>query len=295
MATLRELKTRIGSVASTEKITGAMKMISSAKVHQNEQALRKLQPFKDKIKSIMGHILATDENFDSPLIRQREVKRAGIVVYGSDDGLCGAYNINILKGFLIRVDAIRNECGQDVEIDVYPVGKKMEKAVRRLRDPRLNVMGYEGVDSKMQGEKVTEFTHSLRDRFSNGELDRIDVVYMKYKSMSRQILTDEILFPVSEQAIAGEATGESDNQLYIFEPDANSIFNEVLPMFVLSTMQEITIENRSSEQAARVMAMQSANDNARKLLEELQLEYNKLRQQSITTELLDILGGQVER
>ncbi len=295
MATLRELKTRIGSVASTEKITGAMKMISSAKVHQNEQALRKLQPFKDKIKSIMGHILATDENFDSPLIRQLEVKRAGIVVYGSDDGLCGAYNINILKGFLIRVDAIRNECGQDVEIDVYPVGKKMEKAVRRLRDPRLNVMGYEGVDSKMQGEKVTEFTHSLRDRFSNGELDRIDVVYMKYKSMSRQILTDEILFPVSEQAIAGEATGESDNQLYIFEPDANSIFNEVLPMFVLSTMQEITIENRSSEQAARVMAMQSANDNARKLLEELQLEYNKLRQQSITTELLDILGGQVER
>lgn len=295
MATLRELKTRIGSVASTEKITGAMKMISSAKVHQNEQALRKLQPFKDKIKSIMGHILATDENFDSPLIRQREVKRAGIVVYGSDDGLCGAYNINILKGFLIRVDAIRNECGQDVEIDVYPVGKKMEKAVRRLRDPRLNVMGYDGVDSKMQGEKVTEFTHSLRDRFSNGELDRIDVVYMKYKSMSRQILTDEILFPVSEQAIAGEATGESDNQLYIFEPDANSIFNEVLPMFVLSTMQEITIENRSSEQAARVMAMQSANDNARKLLEELQLEYNKLRQQSITTELLDILGGQVER
>ena len=295
MATLRELKTRIGSVASTEKITGAMKMISSAKVHQNEQALRKLQPFKDKIKSIMGHILATDENFDSPLIRQREVKRAGIVVYGSDDGLCGAYNINMRKGFLIRVDAIRNECGQDVEIDVYPVGKKMEKAVRRLRDPRLNVMGYEGVDSKMQGEKVTEFTHSLRDRFSNGELDRIDVVYMKYKSMSRQILTDEILFPVSEQAIAGEATGESDNQLYIFEPDANSIFNEVLPMFVLSTMQEITIENRSSEQAARVMAMQSANDNARKLLEELQLEYNKLRQQSITTELLDILGGQVER
>lgn len=295
MATLRELKTRIGSVASTEKITGAMKMISSAKVHQNEQALRKLQPFKDKIKSIMGHILATDENFDSPLIRQREVKRAGIVVYGSDDGLCGAYNINILKGFLIRVDAIRNEYGQDVEIDVYPVGKKMEKAVRRLRDPRLNVLGYEGVDSKMKGEKVTEFTRSLRDRFSDGELDRIDVVYMKYKSMSRQILTDEILFPVSEQAIAGEATGESDNQLYIFEPDANSIFNEVLPMFVLSTMQEITIENRSSEQAARVMAMQSANDNARKLLEELQLEYNKLRQQSITTELLDILGGQVER
>lgn len=295
MATLRELKTRIGSVASTEKITGAMKMISSAKVHQNEQALRKLQPFKDKIKSIMGHILATDTTFDSPLIRVRDVKRAGMVVFGSDDGLCGAYNINILKGFLIRLDKLRADYGEDLEVEVYPVGKKMEKAIRRLRDPRLEIVVRDGVDSKMPGEKVNDFTHYLRDRFSAGELDRIDVVYMKYRSMSRQILTDDTLFPVSEEAIVGESSDTHDNQLYIFEPDANSIFNEVLPMFVLSTMQEITIENRSSEQAARVMAMQSANDNAKNLLGDLQLEYNKLRQQSITTELLDILGGQVER
>lgn len=295
MATLRELKTRIGSVASTEKITGAMKMISSAKVHQNELALRKLQPFKDKLKSIMGHILATDTVFDSPLIRVREVKRAGVVVFGSDDGLCGAYNINILKGFMIRLDSLRSEYGNDVEIEVFPIGKKMEKAVRRLRDPKLTVRVAEGVDSKMSGTKVNDFTNSLRDRFASGELDRIDVVYMKYHSMSRQVLADDTLFPVSEKSIVGEADQKQDNQLYIFEPDANSIFNEVLPMFVLSTMQQITIENRSSEQAARVMAMQSANDNAKKLLEDLQLEYNKLRQQSITTELLDILGGQVER
>ena len=295
MATLRELKTRIGSVASTEKITGAMKMISSAKVHQNEQALRRLQPFKDKLRSIMGHILATDTEFDSPLIRIREVKRVGMVVFGSDDGLCGAYNINILKGFMIRVDSLRSEYGDDVEIEVFPVGKKIEKAVRRLRDPKLTVVVSEGIDSKMSASKVNGFTHSLRDRFASGELDRIDVVYMNYRSMSRQVLTNDTLFPVSEKSIVGESTETGDNQLYIFEPDANSIFNEVLPMIVLSTMQEITIENRSSEQAARVMAMQSANDNAKKLLEDLQLEYNKLRQQSITTELLDILGGQVER
>ena len=282
-------------MASTEKITGAMKMISSAKVHQNELALRKLQPFKDKIKSIMGHILATDTTFDSPLIQIRDVKRAGMVVFGSDDGLCGAYNINILKGFLIRLDKLRADYGEDLEVEVYPVGKKMEKAIRRLRDPRLEIIVRDGVDSKMSGEKVNAFTHYLRDRFSAGELDRIDVVYMKYRSMSRQILTDDTLFPVSEEAIVGESSDTHDNQLYIFEPDANSIFNEVLPMFVLSTMQEITIENRSSEQAARVMAMQSANDNAKNLLGDLQLEYNKLRQQSITTELLDILGGQVER
>ena len=153
----------------------------------------------------------------------------------------------------------------------------------------------EGVDSKMAGPKVTEFTEDLRDRFVKGTVDRVDVIYMKYKSMSRQTLTAESLFPISEKTLLEDASEVNDNQLYIFEPDANSIFNEVLPMFVLSTMQEITIENRSSEQAARVMAMQSANDNAKKLLEELRLEYNKLRQQSITTELLDILGGQVER
>ncbi|MDE7402221.1 MAG: ATP synthase F1 subunit gamma [Muribaculaceae bacterium] len=295
MATLRELKTRIGSVASTEKITGAMKMISSAKVHQNEQALRKLQPFKDKLKSIMGHILATDMNFHSPLITNREVKHVSVVVFGSDDGLCGAYNINILKGFLYHIEQIRENYGKETPVTVYPVGKKIRKAIERLRLPNVEVKTIDGVDSKMGGQVVNSFTHKLQDSFSAGETDYVEVIYMKYLSMSRQRLTDEVLFPVSMQGIAADADHVEDNQLYIFEPDPNSIFNEVLPMFVLSTMQEITIENRSSEQAARVMAMQSANDNAKKLLEDLQLEYNKLRQQSITTELLDILGGQVER
>lgn len=295
MATLKELKIRIGSVASSEKITGAMKMISSAKVHKEEQSLRRLKPFKDQIKSIMGHILSTGENFNSPLIETRDVKRAGIVVYGSDDGLCGAYNINIFKGLLIEIDRLKQAYGNDLYVEVYPVGKKMTKAVRHLENEQLGVKVPEGVDSKMQGEIVTEFTKTLRDAFLNGDLDLVETVYMGFQSMSRQKLATEQLFPVTEKMLTEESVGEDDNKLYIFEPDANSIFNEVLPMFVMSTMQEITVQNRASEQAARVMAMQSANDNAKKLFDELQLEYNKLRQQSITTELLDILGGQVER
>lgn len=295
MATLRELKTRIGSVASSEKITGAMKMISSAKVHQNEQALKKLAPFKKQIQSIMGHILSTDENFSSPLIEQREVKRAALVVYGSDDGLCGAYNMNIFKGFLISLNKIKETYGKDVHITVYPVGSKIAKAVRRLESDLLDVVVPEGVDSKMEGKKVNDFTHALRDSFIAGECDLIEVVYMNFISMGKQLLTTEQLFPVlASELLEGESRAE-ENQLYIFEPDPNSIFNEVLPMFVTSTMQQITVENRASEQAARVMAMQAANDNAKKLFDELQLEYNKLRQESITTELLDILGGQVER
>lgn len=291
MATLRELKNRIGSVSSTEKITGAMKMISSAKAHQNEMQLKQLKPFRAKLTEIMGHILGAQENFESPLIESREVMNAAVVVYGSDDGLCGAYNINIFKGLLIQLDKLRRDC-PEANIIVIPVGQKMARAVSKLDGVKVEIP--EGVDSKMAGPKVTEFTEGLRDSFVKGTVDRVDVIYMKYKSMSKQTLTTDRLFPV-EQASLIEGVEADENQLYIFEPDPNSIFNEVLPMFVQSTMQEITIENRASEQAARVMAMQTANDNAQKLRDELQLEYNKLRQQSITAELLDLLGGQVER
>ena len=296
MATLRELKTRIGSVASSEKITGAMKMISSAKVHKFESSLKQLVPYREKIRSVMAHIMQTGTDFSSPLIETRhEVKKIALAVFGSDDGLCGAYNINIFKAALVEINQLKAKYGPSVDIDLYPIGQKMHKALSKIAGQHMHIVAVEGVDSKMEAEKVNEFTHSLRDRFSSGEYDLVCVEYMKFFSMSRQRPTLETLFPVSGETLLEGSDSKEANGLCIFEPDANSIFNAVLPMFVLSTMQEITIENRASEQAARVMAMQSANDNAKKLLEGLQLEYNKLRQESITTELLDILGGQVER
>ncbi len=298
MATLKALRIRIGSVSSSEKITGAMKMISSAKVHKNEQELKKLLPFRKQVMSIMGHLLETGMEFNSPLILEREVKSVGVVVYGTDDGLCGAYNINVFKHLLQEINLLREKYGDRTDFTVYPVGKKVVKACGRLQVPNLSVKVTPGVDSKMDSKTVNTFANSLKEEFLSGRHDLIEVVYMRYVSMSRQVPTVDQLFPVSREAIEGNkevASSESDNKMYIFEPDAARIFNEVLPMFVLSTMQEVTIENRASEQAARVMAMQSANDNAKKLLESLQLEFNKLRQQSITTELLDILGGQVER
>ncbi|MDE7346678.1 MAG: ATP synthase F1 subunit gamma [Muribaculaceae bacterium] len=296
MATLRELKTRIGSVASSEKITGAMKMISSAKVHKFEASLKQLVPYRNKIKSVMAHIMQSGTDFSSPLIEPRhEVKKIALAVFGSDDGLCGAYNINIFKAALTELRQLQVKYGPTVEIDLYPIGQKMYKALSKLAGTHIHVVRVEGVDSKMEAEKVNEFTHSLRDRFSSGEYDLVCVEYMKFYSMSRQRATFETLFPISGDTLLEGSETSTATGMTIFEPDANSIFNAVLPMFVLSTMQEITIENRASEQAARVMAMQSANDNAKKLLEGLQLEYNKLRQENITTELLDILGGQVER
>ncbi len=296
MATLKALRIRIGSVSSSEKITGAMKMISSAKVHKNEQELKKLLPFRNQVMSVMGHLLETGMEFDSPLILEREVKSVGVVVFGTDDGLCGAYNINVFKHLLVEINALREKYGDSVEITVYPVGKKVAKACKRLQVSHLSVKVPEGVDSKMSSQTVNDFANSLKADFLSGNHDLVEVVYMRFVSMSRQLATVDQLFPVSREAISrGEKGNKDENKMYIFEPDASRIFNEVLPMFVLSTMQEVTIENRASEQAARVMAMQSANDNAKKLLESLQLEFNKLRQQGITTELLDILGGQVER
>lgn len=274
-----------------------MKMISSAKVHKNEQELKRLLPFKTQLQQIMGHILASDATFESPLIEEREVRKVALVLFGSDDGLCGAYNMNIFKRLLQEINALEREYGNKLDITLYPVGKKVARAASVLKKQGVTVIVPEGVDSKMDPKKVNEFTLTLREGFTSKDYDLVKVVYMRFYSISRQRPTVDTLFPVKEDLLLQGASEDrrKDNMVYIFEPNPNSIFNEVLPMFVLSMMQEVTIENRASEQAARVMAMQSANDNAKKLNEELQLEYNKLRQQSITTELLDILGGQVEK
>lgn len=292
MATLRELKGRIGSVASSEKITGAMKMISSAKMHKAEMGLKRLLPFRNQVESIIGNLLSADAEFTSPLTQEREVKRIGIVVFGSDDGLCGAYNVNIYKQMLTHIAEYRQKFGAGIDITIFPVGSKITAAARKLRDRHIKVEVTEHVDSKTSGAGVKVFTDNLTERFLNGSQDRIDILYMNFQSVSRQRPRLEQLLPVAQSTFSANGIKENSRP-YLFEPDPATIFNSVLPMFLLAVMQEVFTENRASEQAARVMAMQSANDNAKKLLEQLQLEFNKLRQQSITTELLDILGGQV--
>ncbi|MCI9608205.1 MAG: ATP synthase F1 subunit gamma [Muribaculaceae bacterium] len=293
MATLRELKGRIGSVASSQKITGAMKMISSAKMHKAEQSLKRLQPFRTQIEQVIGNILGADTEFSTPLMEAREVKKITILVFGSDDGLCGAYNVNIFKLLLARLNELRSQFGADLKIEIFPIGKKMFKAASRIAGGNISVRTEQGVDSKTTGLGVKEFVDNLRDSFIKGDTDRIDYLYMNFKSVSRQRPHSGQFLPVTTEAFSSQGV-KASNRPYIFEPDAATIFSTALPMLLLAVMQDIFTENRASEQAARVMAMQSANDNATKLLEQLQLEYNKLRQQSITTELLDILGGQVK-
>ena len=291
MSTLRELKGRIGSVASSEKITGAMKMISSAKMHKAEQALSRIVPFRSQLQTIMGNLVATDAEYTSELTEVRDVKTIAIVILGSDDGLCGAYNINLFKGLLAHINRLR-EKSPELEVVVYPVGKKMVKAVSKLGANGVTCKVLTSVSSKSGIDDVRGMTSALRDAFLRKEFDAVDVVFMKFISSGRQRMNVQRLLPVSPEAFDSVKKG---NRPYIFEPDANKIYNTILPLYIISIMQEVFGQNVASEQAARVMAMQSANDNASKLLDSLKLEYNKLRQQSITTELLDILGGQVDK
>ena len=293
MATLRELKGRIGSVASSEKITGAMKMISSAKMHKSEQALKRLVPYRALIEDIMGNLLSSDAEFASPLTAVRDVHHMSVVVFGSDEGLCGAYNANIYTQLMDHIAEIRNELGSDVTIDVLPVGVKMEKATRKLSLKGVKVVAVpEGICSKSDGATVKTFLDSLCMDYAQGRVDRVDILCMNFISISRQRLRVTHFMPLSTEALAQGLT-VAKNRPCLFEPSPEEIFVSIVPMYLLASMQEMFVENRASEQAARVMAMQAANDNAKKLLEELRLVYNKLRQQSITTELLDIVGGQI--
>jgi len=291
MATLRELKGRIGSVASSEKITGAMKMISSAKMHKAEGALKRLKPYRSTIESIIGNLLTADATFTSPLAETRPVERLTVVVLGSDDGLCGAYNANLAKYVVERLGEMRAKYGSGLKIKLIPVGKKMAKSLMRLGGAGIE-LEIPTVNSKSEGDDVKAFQSELIGSFLTKQTDAVDIIYMNYKSAGRQVATMDRIMPLSPDAFVSGGVSESVRP-YIFEPDAQTIFANVLPMYILSLVQEVFVENRASEQAARVMAMQSANDNAKKLLDQLRLEYNKLRQQSITTELLDIVGGQV--
>ena len=294
MSTLRELKTRIGSVASTQKTTSAMKMISSSKMRKATGQLQRLSPYRHMVQHVISHLLVTDQQFDSPLIVEREVQRIALVVFGSDDGLCGGFNVNIFKQLLVTIKDVRKQYGSQVGITVIPVGKKMTKAVTKITGKDIQ-MERVALNTRSGNEDLYAFTDLMKTRFLEHTFDRVEMLYMHFISTGKQVFNREQLLPVSYQGLAENVDPRAANSPCLFEPDANTIFNTVLPLHIKAMLQDVFIQSAASEQSARVMAMQAASDNAKELLDELQLEYNKLRQQGITTELLDILGGQVER
>lgn len=287
MAAIRELKGRIGSVESTQKITGAMKMISSAKMRKAESALNSARPYRMQLQNTLSHLLAGGDELLSPLTEKREVHRTAYVVFGSDEGLCGVFNVTLYK----ELARVLSESKTEQPALVFAIGKKIRTLLLRTnRIERADV----GFFSPQQGAaSIAALQDQLVSLFLNRTIDRVEVVYSHFKSMGTQIVTDQLLLPVSPEELKKE-TAPAKNANFIYEPDSEAIFKTLIPLYIRAMLTECWLQSRTSEQAARIVSMQMANDNAKKLLDSLNLEYNKLRQQNITSELLDIMGGSIQ-
>lgn len=283
MASLKEIKTRIHSVKSTQKITSAMKMVSSAKLRKAQKTIENLLPYEARLNRLLNNFLSSDDDAASIYAEQRDLKRVAIVVFSSNSSLCGGFNANVANRLTKKLD-IYHALGHE-NILVYPVGKKVAKVCRKLGiEPQGD---YEKMAEKPSYSAALEFANQIMQLFSNNDVDKVDLIYHHFKNKSTQLLTDEILLPIPLTATEKGAVALN----YIVEPSYATIMDELIPKVLRLKIYTALLDSNASEHAARTMAMQIATDNADDILQDLSLLYNKSRQQAITNELLDILGG----
>ena len=298
MASLKEVKTRINSVKSTRKITSAMKMVASAKLHKAQGAIENMLPYERKLNKILTNFLSADLPVESPYIKAREVKRVAIVAFSSNTSLCGAFNANVVKMLLQTVGEFRT-LGQD-NILIFPVGKKVDEAVKRLgfqpqeTSPTLS--------DKPSYQEASELAHRLMEMYVSGEIDRVELIYHHFKSMGVQILLRETYLPIDLTRVVDEEEKQKEEEVqggeiandYIIEPSAEELIANLIPTVLSQKLFTAAVDSNASEHAARTLAMQVATDNANELIQDLTKQYNKSRQQAITNELLDIVGGSMQ-
>ena len=298
MASLKEVKTRINSVKSTRKITSAMKMVASAKLHKAQGAIETMLPYERKLNKILTNFLSADLPVESPYIKAREVKRVAIVAFSSNTSLCGAFNANVIKMLLQTVGEFRT-LGQD-NILIFPVGKKVDEAVKRL--------GFEPQETsptlsdKPSYQEASELAHRLMEMYVSGEIDRVELIYHHFKSMGVQILLRETYLPIDLTRVVDEEEKQKEEEVqggeiandYIIEPSAEELIANLIPTVLSQKLFTAAVDSNASEHAARTLAMQVATDNANELIQDLTKQYNKSRQQAITNELLDIVGGSMQ-
>lgn len=291
MTSARELKGRINSVHSSHKITGAMKMISSARLRKAENILYNARPYREQLNNLLSCVTSSISDYYSPLGQERNIQRVAIVLFTSNEGLCGAFNLTLFKKFL---ETVSGYLQQDVkDIVVYVLGNKLQGDVNKIKGIRVKPVPV-SFKEKEYAKACVELSDELMRDFLAERVDRVDLIYSRYKSIGNQLVTSECFLPWKYQVKGEDAAQRKSTVTYIYEPDAKSILDTLYPLVIHSTMYRALMENQTSEQAARILSMQVANDNARKLLADLQLQYNKIRQQAITTELLDIVGGSLE-
>lgn len=295
MASLKEVKNRINSVKSTRKITSAMKMVASAKLHKAQGAIENMLPYQKKLNKILTNFLSADLPIESPYVQEREVKRVAIVVFSSNTSLCGAFNANVIKMMMQTIGEFRT-LGQD-NILIFPVGKKVDEAAKRMGFKPQEVSPT--LSDKPTYQEAAELAHRLMDMYVAGEVDRVEIIYHHFKSMGVQILLRETYLPINLTNVVSEEDRENEEEVqeheitndYIIEPNAEELIASLIPTVLSQKIFTAAVDSNASEHAARTLAMQVATDNANELIQDLTKQYNKSRQQAITNELLDIVGG----
>ena len=295
MASLKEVKNRISSVKSTRQITSAMKMVASAKLHKAQGRIENMLPYQRKLNEILTNFLSTDATIESPYTDERPVGRVAIVAFSSNSSLCGAFNSNVAK-MLERTLEEYQSLGRE-NIQIYPVGKKVEEAVKKLGFVPQG--SYQEMADKPSYMQAYELAGTLMKEFLEGRVDKVELIYHHFKSTGSQILTRDEYLPIHLDKVAEEApestAGKSSfNNDYIVEPSAARLITELLPKVLSQKIYTVLLDSNTSEHAARMLAMQAATDNANELIQDLTKQYNKSRQQAITNELLDIIGGSMK-
>jgi F-type H+-transporting ATPase subunit gamma len=287
MASLKEIKSRIQSVKSTQKITSAMKMVSSAKLRKAQKTIENFFPYEQRLNGLLNNFLSAEMDNSSVFAEVREVKRVAIVVFSSNSSLCGAYNSNVSKQ-LVQVVEKYHKLGRE-HILIYPVGKKVAKSSHKLGfEPEAN---FEAMADKPDYASAAALADSLMELFTNKDIDKVELIYHHFASKSLQVLTTETFLPIQLKSSQKGSVALD----YIVEPSREAIMNELIPKVLRQKIYTALLDSNASEHAARTVAMQMATDNATDLLQELSLQYNKSRQQAITNELLDIVGGSFGR
>ena len=284
MAGAKEIRNKIGSVKNTQKITGAMEMVAASKMRRAQERMSASRPYAETMRKVIGHIAQGNLEYKHPYLMEREVKRVGYIVVSTDRGLCGGLNINLFKAAL---NDMKQWSAKGAKVDLALIGNKASSFFERHgAKVQAHVAGLG--DNPSVNDLIGSVKVMLK-AYDNGEIDRLYLVYNKFvNTMVQQPKVDQLLpLPVTEDS----KLAKKHHWDYLYEPDPKQLLDTLLIRYVESQVYQGVVENLASEQAARMVAMQAATDNAGNLINDLQLVYNKARQASITQELTEIVSG----
>lgn len=284
MAAGKEIRTKIKSVQSTQKITKAMQMVATSKMRKTQERMRAARPYAEKVREVVAHLAQASEKSASPYLRTpSQIKKVGIILITADKGLCGGLNTNSLKLF---TEELVNLKDKNVDVTVCALGQKGMVAANRLK---LDIMSSAvGLGDIPQMAKLIGPLSGVFKRFYEQELDAVYVVYSKFLNTMKQQAIFEQLLPLSDRDLKVESKYPWD---YIYEPSAEEVLDALIPRYLESVIYQCVADNMASEQASRMIAMRAATDNAGEAIHELSLAYNKSRQAAITKELAEICAG----